>query len=86
MFCFLVSGMFLALGHFGPSKFIPVSTSVPISDVELEAFLAGNHTNLYMERAVIGAPRVPLREPCMGKAAVTVEPSLSYHMSRASRG
>lgn len=74
------------LGHFGPSKFIPVSTSIPICDVKLEAFLAGNHTNMYMECAVIGAPYVARREPCMGNAAVTVEPSLRYHMYRASCG
>lgn len=74
------------LGRFGPSKFIPVSISVPICDVEVEAFLAGNHTNMYMERAVIGAPCVPRKKPCMGKAAVTVEPSLNYHIYRASCG
>lgn len=29
------------LGLLGPSKFIPISTSVPVCDVKLEALLAG---------------------------------------------
>lgn len=41
---------------------------------------------MYIEYAVAGAPWVPHKEPCMGKAGVTVEHSLIYLMYRASCG
>lgn len=51
------------LGLFGLRKFIPISTSVPVCDVKLEALLAGTTQTHTWECAVVGAPCVPHKEP-----------------------
>ena len=63
------------LGPFWPQEVYSISTSVPICDVKLEAFLAGTTQTSTSRRrySVIGALCVSHKEPCVGKAGVTEE-------------